>query len=55
MDKSIEVFTMEESTYRRPIQSVEVGGIPASAHTTAKEIEAGQDTKTVIPLYRYLR
>ena len=39
---------MEESTYRRPISSVEVGGVPASAHATAKELEAGEDKHTTV-------
>ncbi|KAL2072383.1 hypothetical protein VTL71DRAFT_11726 [Oculimacula yallundae] len=39
----IQLFTMEESTYRRPISSVEIGGVPASAHTKTKELEAGHD------------
>ncbi|PVH73712.1 MFS general substrate transporter [Cadophora sp. DSE1049] len=44
----IQLFTMEESTYRRPISSVEVGGVPASAHATLKELEVGQDKDTTV-------
>ncbi|CZT42581.1 related to HOL1, putative substrate-H+ antiporter [Rhynchosporium secalis] len=38
----LQLFTMEESTYRRPITSVEVGEMPASSHVRIKEVEAGQ-------------
>ncbi|KAL5323507.1 hypothetical protein ACEPPN_008044 [Leptodophora sp. 'Broadleaf-Isolate-01'] len=46
----IQLFTMEESTYRRPISSVEVGGVPASAHATPKELELGLGKQTTTPI-----